>query len=164
MAKKMKVILLLTHIAVLGIGFVEGIFSPFVKLMREGVMMTTQGGIISHYASLVDVARNEGNRDAYKKSLLAFLAVLEEINKQPSKVFDTKTTSIDKVLVYERLSRLEREAGNSKAADDYMNLAVQTCGKSGLKDCSNEKITTISKKMEEKSMFSPKSKEGSTKQ
>ena len=163
MTKKMKVIFLLTHIAALGIGYVLGVFSPGAKYMKEGAMMATQGGMISHYASLVDITRNNGDRDAYKKSLLAFLAVLEEIIKQPSEFFDAKTTSTDKVFVYERLSRLERESGNAKAADDYMNLAVQTCGKSGLKDCSIEKIITLSKKIEESSMISPKSKESSAK-
>lgn len=163
MTKKMKVIFLLTHIAALGIGYVLGVFSPGAKYMKEGAMLATQGGMISHYASLVDVARNNGDRDAYKKSLLAFLAVLEEIIKQPSEFFDAKTTSTDKVFVFERISRLEREVGNAKAADDYMNLAVQACGKSGLKDCSFEKLTELSKKIEESSMFPPKSKEGNTK-
>ena len=163
MTKRMKVILLFTHIAVLGIGFVVGTCSPFAKLMREGVMMTTQGGMISHYASLVDVAREEGSRDAYKKSLLVFLTVLEDINKHPTEFFDEKTTSTDMMLIFERLSRLEREADNVKAADNYMNLAIQTCGKSGIKKCTAEKVSSISKKLEENSMFPPNEKNSGAK-
>jgi hypothetical protein len=61
------------------------------------------------------------------------------------------------MLIYERLSRLEKEAGNAKAADDYMNLAIQTCGNTGWKDCSIENITRISRKIEEESLVPPKS-------
>ena len=101
--------------------------------------------------------RNEGNRDAYRKSLIAYLDVLDDIIKRPSEFFDAKTSSVDKMLIYERLSRLEREAGNMKAADGYMDSAVQTCGNTGWKDCSIEKITKISSKLEEHGLISPKS-------
>lgn len=163
MTRKMKVVLIFTHIAVLAVGLVVGFYSSFVKSAQESTKMASQVAMISHYAILVDVARNDGDRDAYKKSLLAFLTVLEEIIKQPSQLFDAKTTFTDEVFVYERLSRLERETVNTKAAEDYLRLAVQTCGKSGLKDCSVEKISTISKKIEESSMIPPKIKENSTK-
>jgi hypothetical protein len=61
------------------------------------------------------------------------------------------------LLVYERPSRLEREAGDAKSADDYMNSAVQTCGNTRWKDCSFEKINRISRKIEENGLVSPKS-------
>ena len=64
----MKVIFLLTHIAALGIGYVLGVFSPGAKYMKEGAMMATQGGMISHYASLVDIARNNGAKGTFLKA------------------------------------------------------------------------------------------------
>jgi hypothetical protein len=159
MTKKMKMVMVLTHVAVLAVGFMVGVFSSFARYANEGMKMTSQGAMISHYASLVDVAKRHGDQNAYKKSLLAFSSVLDEIIKHPSEFFDAKTTSTDKVFVCERLSRIARETGNTKEADDYMNLAVQTCGQSGLKNCSIEKITMISKKLEENSMFQPKDKD-----
>jgi len=159
MTKKMKIILILTFIAVFAVGFVVGAFSPFAKLMAKVMKMTSQGSMISHYATLTDVARSHGDRDAYKKSLMSFLAVLNDVNKHPSEFFDTKTTSTDIAFTYERLSRIERELGNDKKADDYMNKAVQACGQSGLKDCSVEKLSSISKKLEENSIFSSKEKD-----
>ncbi len=163
MTKKTKVILLLTHIVLLLLGFVAGAFSPFPKLLRENAMMISQGNMISHYAALTDLARSNGDRDAYKKSLFTFLAILDDVNKHPSEFFDTKTTSTDIAFAYEKLSRLERESGNGKTANDYLNKAVHACEQSGLKDCSVEKLSFISKKLEENSMFSPKDKDAKNK-
>jgi hypothetical protein len=162
MTRKMKILLIFTHLALLFVGVVAGIISPLGKLTREYVMMTSQGNMIGHFAALTDVTRNHGDREAYKKALLVYLSVLDEVNKHPSEFFDTKITSTDKAFVYERLSRLERESGNAKSADDYLNLAVQACGKSGMKDCSVEKLSLISKRMEESSMFSSPKKDTKT--
>ncbi len=157
MTRKMKLILILTHLAVFAAGFVLGVFSSFTRYAKEGMKMTSQGAMISHYGLMVDLQRNEGDRDAYRKALIAYLGVLDDIIKHPSEFFDAKTTSVDKMLIYERLSRLERDAGNVKASDDYMKSALQTCSNTGWKDCSVEKITKISKKLEENSLISPKS-------
>jgi hypothetical protein len=153
----MKVVLILTHVVVLAVGFVAGVFSSFARYANEGMKMTSQGAMISHYGLRVDVQRNEGDRDAYRKALIAYLGVLDDIIKHPSEFFDPKTTSVDKMLVYERLSRLEQEDNNTKKADDYKKLAVQTCGNTGWKDCSVDRITRISKKIEENGLISPKS-------
>lgn len=155
MTRKMKIVLFFTHVAVLAVGLVAGFYSSFYA--QEGMKMSSQMAMISHYGLRVDVQRNEGDRDAYRKSLITYLGVLDDIFKHPSQIFDAKTTSVDKMLIYERLSRLERESGNVRAADDYMNSAIQTCGNTGWKDCSFEKITNISKKLEEKGLIPLKS-------
>jgi len=150
-------VLVLTHVAVLAIGYVAGIYSSFARYAKEGLNMASQGAMISHYGLMVDAQRNEGDRDAYRKALIAYLGILDDIIKHPSEFFQPKTTSVDKMFIYERLSQLEREAGNAKAADDYMHSAIHTCGDTGWKDCSVERITSISRKMEEKSLIPPKS-------
>lgn len=157
MTRKAKIVLTITHIVVLAIGIVVGFYSRFAELAGEGMKMTSQGAMISHYGLRVDIQRNEGDRDAYRNALIAYLGVLDDIIKHPSEFFDPKTTSVDKLLVYERLSRLERESNNPKKADEYISLAVQTCGNTGWKDCSIERITKVSKKLEENGMVSPKS-------
>src|SRR6266480_2295959 len=143
MTRKMKITLVLSHLGVLAIGLFAGSFSKFAKYAGEGMKMTSQGAMISHYGLLVDIQRNEGDRDAYRKALIPYLGVLDDIIKHPTEFFDAKTTSVDKMLIYERLSRLEREAGNTKAADDYLASAVKTCANTGWKDCSIEKITKV---------------------
>lgn len=160
MTTKLKVLLLFSHAVVLFVGFGIGIYLSIYA--QEGVKMTSQGAMISHYGVLVDIQRNEGNRDAYRKSLLAYLGILNDIINHPSKFFDVKTTSTDKMLVYERLSRLEREDDNLESADKYMDLAVETCAGTGWRDCSRYKITKVSQKIEENGMVLPKNKEGKT--
>ena len=157
MTRKIKVILVFSHIGILGIGLIVGFYSKYAKYAGEGMRMTSQGAMISHYGLRVDIQRNEGDRDAYRKALIAYLGVLDDIIKHPTEFFDAKTTSVDKMLIYERLSRLEREAGNGKAADDYMNSAIQTCGNTGWRDCTTEKISKVSRKLEENGLISPKS-------
>jgi len=156
MNRKIKVTLILvaTHTAVLVIGLFAGFNSSVTKNVSEAMQWTSQGAMISHYSQMTDIARSEGDRDAYKKSLIAFSAVLDDVAKKPSVLFDAKTTSTDKTFTYERLSRLEKESGNGKVAEDYLKLAVDACGRSILKDCSVDKITKISKKLESNSMFS----------
>lgn len=151
MTIRTKVVLTITHIVVLAIGIVVG-----AKLAGEGMKMTSQGAMISHYGLRVDIQRNEGDRDAYRKALIAYLGILDDIIQHPSDFFDPNTTAVDKMFVYERLSRLEKEANNSKKADEYMSLAVQTCGSTGWKDCSIERINKVSKKLEESGLVSPK--------
>jgi hypothetical protein len=114
----------------------------------------TQGAMISHYSQMTEIARSKGDRDAYKKSLVTFLTILDDVAKKPSELFDTKTTATDTAFTYERLSRLEKEAGNAKTAEDYLKLSVEACGKSVMKDCSPEKISKITKKLDESGLFS----------
>jgi len=164
MTKKTKIMLIFSHIAILSVGFAVGLYSSFTKDAKEVMRMSSQAAIISHYGLLVDTQRNEGDRDAYKKALLKYLGVLEEIFKQPTALFDAKSTSVDKMLIFERLSRLEREAGNEKASKDYMNSAIQTCGNTGWKDCSMQNISAISRKLEAQGMIPPKSSKSETNQ
>ncbi len=162
MTRRMKVVLVFSHVSVLAIGFAAGVFSPIVRVLREGLLMTSQGAAIAHYSTLVDIQRNEGDRDAYRKSLIAFLAVLDDVAKHPSEFFDRNTTATDMMLIYARLSTLEKEAGNAVASDAYAKLAVDTCGHTGWKDCSIERIQTISRRMEESSLIKPTEAKEST--
>jgi hypothetical protein len=162
MTRKIKIVLVFTHLVLLGIGFVAGLYSSFPKYAQESMNISSQMAMISHYSMMVDAQRNEGNRDAYRESLITYLNVMDDIFKHPTKIFDGKTISVDKMLILERLSRLEREAGNAKAADDYMKSEIQSCGNAGWKDCSVEKISDISRKLEEKSMIPPKSPKSET--
>ncbi len=155
MTRRMKVLLVFSHVAILAIGFAAGVFSPMAGVLRQGLLMTSQGAAIAHYATWVDIQRTEGDRDAYRKSLIAYLGVLDDVAKHPSAFFDSKITTFDIVLTYERLSRLEKEAGNADASDAYRKLAVDTCGHTGWKDCSIERIQKISRRMEEGSLIKP---------
>ncbi len=162
LTKTMKIVLVFTHLAVLTIGIFAGFYSSFAKYAQESMNMSSQMAMTSHYSLMVDAQRNEGDRDAYRKALITYLNVLDDIFEHPSKIFDAKTTSVDKMLVLERLSRLESQEGNAKAANDYMNSAIKSCGKAGWKDCSFEKISDISRKLEEKSLIPPKTAKSNT--
>jgi hypothetical protein len=67
--------------------------------------------------------------------------------------------SKDKTLTYERLSRIEKEAGNITKSVEYTKLAIENCGSSGWKDCSIDHIAMISKKLEENTGFKKKKRE-----
>lgn len=87
MTKKTKIMLIFSHIAVLSIGFVVGLYSSFTKDAKEVMRMSSQAAMISHYGLLVDTQRNEGDRDAYKKALITYLGVLDETFKHPTALF-----------------------------------------------------------------------------
>ena len=143
---KKKLLLAFTHIiaVVLGAAVVFLWFGFNAKqMMKEGNAMMTQGALISRYAAFVDVMRTNGTKEEYREALLNFLTGTDEAVKQPSSFYDEKIHARDKTLTYERLSRLEKEAGNIKKSDEYIKLATESCRNSGWKDCSADHITTI---------------------
>jgi hypothetical protein len=160
---KKKLLLVFTHI----IAVVLGAVAVYIWLgfnvgqkMTEANATMTQGALISRYAAFVNVTRAYGTKEEYKESLLKFLAALDEAAKQPSSLlFDKKTYSKDKTFTYERLSRIEKEAGNITKSVEYTKLAIENCGSSGWKDCSIDHIAMISKKLEENTGFKKKKRE-----
>jgi hypothetical protein len=122
------------------------------QMMKEGNAMMTQVALVSRHADFVDVMRTNGTKEEYKEALLNFLTGIDEAVNQPSSFYDKKMHDRDKTLTYERLSRLEKEAGNIEKSDEYIKLATESCNNSGWKDCSAGHITMISKKLEDKSL------------
>jgi hypothetical protein len=123
------------------------------KTVTESNAMMTQVAVVSRYAAFVDVQRINGTKEEYKEALMNFLTAIDEAVKQPSSFYDKKMQAGDKTLTYERLSRLEKEAGNLNKADEYINLAKENCNNAGWKDCSIDHIILISKKLEDKSFY-----------
>jgi hypothetical protein len=122
------------------------------QMMKEGNAMMTQVALVSRHADFVDVMRANGTKEEYKEALLNFLTAIDEAVNQPSSFYDKKMHARDKTLTYERLSRLEKEAGNIEKSDEYIKLATESCNNSGWKDCSAGHITMISKKLEDKTL------------
>ncbi len=154
---KKKLVLVFTHIIAVCIG-AAAVFLWFGlnarEMMQKGNATLTQMALISRYAAFVDVKRTSGTKEEYRESLLKFLTAIDEALKQPSGFYDKKMHSEDKTLTYERLSRLEKEAGNVNKSDEYMKLAIESCNNGGWKDCSADRITRISKELEDKSLIS----------
>ena len=132
------------------------------RVLKESNAMMTQVAIISRYSLFLDAQRANASPQDYREALKRFLAAVDEAAKQPSSFLDEKVLASDKVLTYERLARLERDACSLKDAEDYMQLAVEACGNTGLKDCSPENISRVSKKLEEYG-FRSKSKDSTNK-
>jgi tetratricopeptide (TPR) repeat protein len=163
--RKRLIILIGSHLLAVGIGL-GAAFLWFdlqaEQVLKEGNAMMTQAAIISRYALFLDAQRAYASREDYREALKRYLAAVDEAAKQPSSFLDQKILASDKALTYERLARLERDAGNYKDAEDYMKSAVEACGNTAWKDCSPENISRISKKLEEYG-FSSKSKDSTNK-
>lgn len=163
--RKKIIILIGSHLLAVGVGLGAAILwfgLQSERVLKEANAMMTQVAIISRYALFLDAQRANASPQEYREALKGFLAAVDEAAKQPSSFLDQKILASDKVLTYERLARLERDAGNPKDAEDYMKSAVEACGNTGWKDCSPENISRISKKLEEYG-FRSKSKDTTNK-
>ena len=153
MSRRRKIIILIgTHLLAVGVGF--GIaFLWFglhaARILTQSNAMMTQVAIVSRYALFVDTQRTDARPQEYREALKRYLAAVDEAAKYPSPFFDERTLAYDKALTYERLARLERDAGKPKEAEGYMKASVEACGRTGWKDCSPQNISRISKRLEE---------------
>jgi hypothetical protein len=151
---KKKLILTFTHIVavLLGAAVVVVWFGLNTKkIITEGNAMMTQMALMSRYSTYVDVMHTNGTKEEYKEALINFLTATDEAVKQPSSFYDKKMQARDKTLIYERLSKLEKEMGNNRKAEEYFKLATENCNNGGFKTCSRDYITIMSRKHEDKS-------------
>lgn len=85
-----------------------------------------------------------------KKALLEHLALLEKYKGVKDSLISGTVYCVDKMLDHTRLSRIEKQLGNEAAAKHHMKIAIEACTQCGWKGCSEEKLISFSKRLEEK--------------
>src|SRR4030042_6298600 len=111
MKKGTKIILLIvSHILVLIIGFTGALWYVEENLKKANAMMNSSS-IISRYLMLAQAQRALGKDQDYRDSLLIFLKALEEARSPIDPLFDEKSYNTDKTLTLVRLSLVEKKIG-----------------------------------------------------
>jgi hypothetical protein len=99
----------------------------------------------------IDDQMANANCLALKETLNEYLALLEKY-KDFERGFILSRTAYygDKMLTHARLARIERKLGNERETENHMKLAAEACKQRGWEDCSEEKIVSFTRKIEEK--------------
>jgi len=157
MTKKKKIILLIISHLFVAVTCLGGAAIWFEKravdIISEGSDYLNDALLISRYSALVDTQRTNAYPEGYREALLVFSDVLDQSKEINSMMFSARTYSMDKTLTFERLSRVEKELGNVQKSNEYAQVAKEYCSDTGWKDCSIERITEISTRLEQTSLF-----------
>jgi len=98
----------------------------------------------------IDDQMANANCPALKETLNEYLALLEKYKDFEHGLILSRTAYYgDKILTHARLARIERKLGNEREAENHMKLAVEACKDHGWRDCSEDKIVSFTRKIEE---------------
>ncbi len=98
----------------------------------------------------IKIVLSQGNCKAVREALEKHISLVNKHKDLPGSFISGALGFTDLTISYTRLARLERKSGNISIAREYLKKAKDACNKSGLEDCSEENILTISKLFEEK--------------
>lgn len=149
-------LLLMTHLmaVVVGVAFAFWYITADTKsTLEDANNMLNQSAMLSRYNFYVEMQRANAPVEDYKKALITFVSVVDQAMEMQSPIDDTKILKTDKLLAYERLSRIEVGLGNKDAAQNYMEQAIGLCNELKWSDCSQDKINMLSEKLEQSSLF-----------
>lgn len=123
----------------LGVGFHLG--------MKSGILM---GSTVEYewFHRLSKVVLSEGDCEDVKQALESYLAMIEKQKDSPDSFISGAIAYADIVVAHARLARVEQKLGNAGSARWHIELAIEACDKAGWKECSEEKIFSISKSLE----------------
>jgi hypothetical protein len=148
---KKIIILIVSHISVLVVGLVLALWYMQYVMSASKDMMNLAS--VAHYATMASVEKELAKDQDYRDALLTYLTVLDQVYSKTASKTDLKIYYSDKTLANVRLSLIEDKMGNREAAAKYMKQAIESCPKSGWKDCSSDKLIYVAKRLDENSPF-----------
>jgi hypothetical protein len=132
------------------VGYFVGWFFAFQRGIRAGHLTAELAEFTLMHQHIDDQMAN-ANCLSLKETLNEYLALLEKYKDFERGVILSRTAYYgDKMLTHGRLARIERKLGNETEARNQMELAVEACKQRGWRDCSEEKIVSFTRKIQEK--------------
>ena len=145
-----KILLALAGIAVVAIAC----FMSWSYGFREGIRA---GGLTSNMAefALLDQHMTDqlanANCEGAKQALNDYLKHLEKYRDVKGSLISDPTVYYGgKMLTHVRLARVEEHMGNHVEAQKHMAVAKEVCAQRNWEDCSEEKMVSFAKRLEEK--------------
>jgi hypothetical protein len=150
----------LTATAVALGSFIGGVLLGFggSREIYRGKLTAYEMANIDHMSMYVEVQRFEGTPQTYEAALRDFLLALDERERAGPGLFSTHTPPVDRALTYIRLSILASERNDLAAAAKYRSQAEAVCPLLGWRSCSAEEMTAVVRRLDEHSLWNPKSK------
>jgi len=150
MEKPKKVIVIILVVVLLGIACAVGYFWGFQEGIRAGHLTAELAEFTLAHQHIAD-QMSEADCLALKETLKEYLVLLAKYKDFDRGLVLSRIAYYgDKMLTHARLARIEKKLGNEKEAGSQMKLAVEACKHRGWRDCSEEKIVSFTRKIEEK--------------
>jgi hypothetical protein len=145
-------LLIVSYLIIFSFGVMGGGWYSW-KTVKQADALLGHAAILSRYSMHVEMQRAHGSDKDYRDALLAFSEALDLARFPESPLYSDTIYYTDKSLIYVRLSELEDKIGNAEQTEKYMGLAVDYCEKVGWEDCTPERLTWISDRLNAESIF-----------
>ena len=119
--------------------------------VKEGMKA---GGFTSSMAELMFFSNNlstqlkNANCEGLKKTYYDYLSMLEKYKNVEDSFMSGTAYHADQTLIHTRLARIERKLNNETVAQKHIKIAQTACEQLDWKDCSENKLIEITKKLE----------------
>jgi len=144
-----KVLILFSAIAVVAIACFISWSYGFRDGIRAGGLTSSMAELMLANQHISDQMAN-ANCEGVKQALNDFLKLLEKYKDVKGSFISNTVYYGDKMLTHVRLARIEEYMGNSAEAQKHMAIAKEACAHRKWKDCSEEKLVSFAKRLEEK--------------
>jgi len=120
---------------------------------RQGIRA---GGLTSSMAELTLINQHMANQienancEGVRQSINEYLQIIEKYKHVKEGLITETTYHGDRMLGYMRLARIEEYLGNKAEVRKHITAAKEACIQYKWKDCSEEKLVSFMKKLEEK--------------
>ena len=144
-----KILLVLAGIAAVAIAC----FMSWSYGFRQGIRA---GGLTSNVAEFTPLNQHmtdqlaNANCEGAKQALNDYLKHLDKFKDVKGSFVSDTVYYGDKMLTYVRLARIEAHMGNHAQAQEHMAKAKEACVQRKWEDCSDEKMVSFAKRLEEK--------------
>ena len=100
------------------------------------------------FQGLSKVVLSYSDCEGVRQALENYLAMLEKHKDDPDSFPSGEIAYADIVVTHARLARVAQKLGDAESARRHIELAIEACGKTRWKQCSEEEIISVSKRLE----------------
>ena len=139
--------------------FVAGLLLGFggSHMIYKAKLMAYEMIDIEYMATYVTIQQYQGTPQAYETALRDYLAALDQRERAGRGPF-SQAIPLDRAMTYARLALLAAERNDLSAATKYRTQAEALCPQLAWKSCSADEMTAVVRRLDEHSLWNPKSK------
>jgi F0F1-type ATP synthase membrane subunit c/vacuolar-type H+-ATPase subunit K len=143
-----KILLLLAAILLVAIACIISWSYGFRQGIRAGGVTSSMAELMLANQHMADQMAN-ANCEGVKEAINDYLKVVEKYKDVKEGLITETTYYGDLMLGHIRLARMEEYLGNGAEAQKHMAIAKEACARRRWKECSEDKLFSFAKRLEE---------------
>jgi hypothetical protein len=149
MTKWKRILLLVVGLVLVAIACLVSWSYGFKQDIRAGGLTSSMATVMLANQHMDDQMTN-ANCEGAKQAINDYLKVIEKYKDNEDGLITKTAYYGDLMLGNIRLARIEERMGNHAQAQKHMTTAKEACGHRNWEDCSEEKLVSFTKRLEEK--------------